>query len=70
MKKIHLCLTISLLVLFTPSIVLAAPATAVSLAETNSVNLPGALGAFLAFIAILLPFTLRAWARRNWDEEG
>jgi hypothetical protein len=24
----------------------------------------------LAFIAILLPFTLRAWARRNWDEEG
>ena len=68
MREIVLSL---LLLLLTPSVIFAAPETAVLLAESGGgANLPGVLGGVLAFIAILLPFTLRAWARRNWDEEG
>ncbi len=44
--------------------------TAVSLAESEAVNLSGAIGVVVLIIALLLPFTLRAWARHNWDEEG
>ena len=70
MKKIYLFLITLLLLLLTPMMVFAAPETAVNLSENTAVNLSGALGAVLAIIALLLPFTLRAWARRNWDEEG
>jgi len=61
---------LTLLLLSTPSLVLAAPETAVALAESSAVNLPGILGAILAVIALLLPFTLRAWIRHNWKEQG
>lgn len=70
MRKAKMYSIMLLLLLLTPSVVLAAPATAVTLSESSAVNLPGILGGVLAFIALLLPFTLRAWARRNWDEEG
>ncbi len=66
MRKI---IFITLSFLLTPSVVLAAPDTAVSLSESSGVSLPGIVGGVLAFVALMLPFTLRAWARRNWDEE-
>lgn len=66
MRKI---IFVTLLYLLTPFIVLAAPNTAVSLSESSGVSLPGIVGGLLAFVALMLPFTLRAWARRNWDEE-
>ena len=68
MQKTNIFLIAFLGLLWTPSLVWAAPETAVTLAESSAVNLPGVLGGILAFIALLLPFTLRAWARRNWDE--
>ena len=68
MRKI---IILSLLIFFlTPSVTFAAPETAVLLSESSGVHLPGVLGGILAFIALMLPFTLRAWARKNWDDEG